>query len=135
MQIKDSIVAREAMMTSIINHFGEVAPMVEHNVFSWMNFLSEDYDGGMWDYHELSNGGFYMTPPAGMYKVHQKGNMFCEVISVQLSGVIATYFSLYSLSLRDYEDAELYYKYICLLNEYIDQLDPKSRKLVLSALD
>ena len=84
MQIKDSIVAREAMMTSIINHFGEVAPMVEHNVFSWMNFLSKDYDGGMWDYHELSNGGFYMTPPAGMYKVH---------------------------------------------------LDPKSRKLVLSALD
>lgn len=72
MQIKDSIVAREAMMTSIINHFGEVAPMVEHNVFSWMNFLSEDYDGGMWDYHELSNGGFYMTPPAEMYKVHQK---------------------------------------------------------------
>ena len=58
MQIKDSIVAREAMMTSIIKHFGEVAPMVEHNVFSWMNFLSEDYDGGMWDYHELSNGGF-----------------------------------------------------------------------------
>ena len=135
MQIKDSIVAREAMITSIINHFGEVAPMVEHNVFSWMNFLSEDYDGGMWDYHELSNGGFYMTPPAGMYKVHQKGNMFCEVISARLSGVIATYFSLYSLSLRDYEDAELYYKYICLLNEYIDQLDPKSRKLVLSALD
>ena len=135
MQTKDSIVAREAMMTSIINHFGEVAPMVEHNVFSWMNFLSEDYDGGMWDYHELSNGGFYMTPPAGMYKVHQKGNMFCEVISAQLSGIIATYFSLYSLSLRDYEDAELYYKYICLLNEYIDQLDPKSRKLVLSALD
>lgn len=34
MQIKDSIVAREAMMTSIINHFGEVAPMIEHNVFS-----------------------------------------------------------------------------------------------------
>ena len=135
MQIKDSIVAREAMMTSIINHFGEVAPMVEHNVFSWMNFLSEDYDGRMWDYHELSNGGFYMTPPAGMYKVHQKGTMFCEVISAQLAGIIATYFSLYSLSLRDYEDAELYYKYICLLNEYIDQLDPKSRKLVLSALD
>ena len=135
MQIKDSIVAREAMMTSIINHFGEAAPMVEHNVFSWMNFLSEDYDGGMWDYHELSNGGFYMTPPAGMYKVHQKGNMFCEVISAKLAGIIATYFSLYSLSLRDYEDAEFYYKYICLLNEYIDQLDPKSRKLVLSALD
>ena len=135
MQIKDSIVAREAMMTSIINHFGEAAPMVEHNVFSWMNFLSEDYDGGMWDYHELSNGGFYMTPPAGMYKVQQNGNMFCEVISAQLAGIIATYFSLYSLSLRDYEDAEFYYKYICLLNEYIDQLDPKSRKLVLSALD
>ena len=135
MQIKDSIVAHEARMTSIINNFGEVAPMVEHNVFSWMKFLSEDYDGGMWDYHELSNGGFYMTPPAGMYKVHQKGNMFCEVISAQLAGIIATYFSIYSISLRDYEDAELYYKYICLLNEYIDQLDPKSRKLVLSALD
>lgn len=100
MQIKDSVVAREEMMTSIINHFGEVATMVEHNVFSWMNFLSKDYDGGMWDYHELSNGGFYMPPPAGMYKVHQKGNMFCEVISAQLAGIIATYFSLYSLASR-----------------------------------
>lgn len=135
MQIEDSIVEHEAMMASITNHFGEVAPMVEHNVFSWMKFFSEDYNGGIWDYHELSNGGFYMTPPAGMYKVHQKENGFCKVISAQLAGIIATYFSLYSLSLRDYEDAELYYKYICLLNEYIDQLDQKSRKLVRLALD
>ena len=104
MQIKDSIVAHEARMTSIISHFGEVAPMVENNVFSWMKFLSEDYDGGMWDYHELSNGGFYMTPPAGMYKVHQKGNIVSKSYLRSFSGIIATYFSLYSLSLRDYED-------------------------------
>lgn len=66
MQIKDSIVAHEARMTSIINNFGEVAPMVEHNVFSWMKFLSEDYDGGMLDYHELSNGGFYCPTQGGV---------------------------------------------------------------------
>ncbi|MBK9246110.1 MAG: antirestriction protein [Burkholderiales bacterium] len=38
------------------------ATRVEPYVFGIARTLSEDYDGGYWDFHTLSNGAFYMAP-------------------------------------------------------------------------
>lgn len=43
--------------------FGEEHMMNgEGLVFCWLRNLSEDYNGGLWNYYTLSNGGFYMAP-------------------------------------------------------------------------
>jgi hypothetical protein len=43
--------------------FGLNFPMrLEPAVYGLTENLSEDYSGGYWDFWELSNGGFYMSP-------------------------------------------------------------------------
>lgn len=43
--------------------FGLHFPMtVEPTVFGLAASLSPDYNGGFWDFHALSNGGFYVAP-------------------------------------------------------------------------
>ena len=37
----------------------------ERHVFGWMRRLCGDYDGGFWEFYELSNGGFYIAPQNG----------------------------------------------------------------------
>lgn len=64
---------------------------LEHTVYDMLGRLSEDYDGGMWDYYRLSNGGFYMAPAA--VKPHRlvcDGNGFAGEVSADTAGIIAT---------------------------------------------
>jgi len=43
--------------------FGVWFPMrIEPVIYSFAERLSGDYKGGYWDFHTLSNGGFYMAP-------------------------------------------------------------------------
>jgi hypothetical protein len=34
----------------------------ENLVYTLMSRACKDYQGGLWQFHELSNGGFYMAP-------------------------------------------------------------------------
>lgn len=45
--------------------FGQVRQWVflEPQVFAWLDLWSIDYEGGIWDFHTLSNGGAFLTPP------------------------------------------------------------------------
>ena len=45
--------------------FGTWFPMrIEPVVYTITERLSKDYYGGYWEFYTLSNGGFYMSPPA-----------------------------------------------------------------------
>lgn len=45
--------------------FGVRFLWIESFVFDTAGSLSDQYDGGYWDYFSLSNGGFYMAPARG----------------------------------------------------------------------
>jgi len=74
---------------------GERFMQTQNRIFSWLDRMCEDYDGGEWSYCLLSNGGFFLYPiiPQGPFTL--KGNpMFGNEVPVSLSaeaaGIVAT---------------------------------------------
>ena len=47
-------------------HFGRIPQwiFIETRIFGWMDRFCEDYSGGIWHFHILSNGGAFMAPEA-----------------------------------------------------------------------
>lgn len=46
------------------HHFGSIPQwmMLEPRIFAWMDRLCDDYNGGVWLFYTLSNGGAFMAP-------------------------------------------------------------------------
>jgi hypothetical protein len=63
-------------------------------VFNWMQKLSRDYDGGLWKFYKLSNGGFYMSPDAEKRFHISSPNGFEKEMSADAAGIIATLYAL-----------------------------------------
>jgi hypothetical protein len=80
-------------------YLGTLMVRGEHLVYHWMRHLSDDYDGGLWNFYELSNGGFYLVPdgPEWMHvEVHSNG--FSGGVSSDAAGIISTLFMLGQLA-------------------------------------
>lgn len=49
-----------------VNWMGEKSPILgvvgENLIYSYADDMSRDYKGGLWDFRQLSNGGFYTFP-------------------------------------------------------------------------
>ncbi|NLU15363.1 antirestriction protein [Yersinia massiliensis] len=45
-------------------YFGRIPQwiLIESRIFAWMERFCEDYSGGIWHFHTLSNGGAFMAP-------------------------------------------------------------------------
>ena len=45
-------------------HFGRIPQWItlEPHIFAWMDRLCADYNGGVWAFYTLSNGGAFMAP-------------------------------------------------------------------------
>ncbi|EBQ3335385.1 antirestriction protein, partial [Salmonella enterica] len=73
--------------------FGQYWHFVENHTYNWMRKLSPEnkskylssaldkieahYDGGEWDFYELSNGGYFMAPNSREhYRISVQGNYF-----------------------------------------------------------
>jgi len=59
--------------------------------YHWARALSDDYDGGMWDFFTLNNEGFFVAPrtPA-VLNVSVRGNGFTGELSAQAFGIVVT---------------------------------------------
>lgn len=51
-----------ARLMCLPKHFGPRLMLVEHTIYHYMEKFAQSYTGGLWEYYELSNGGFYMAP-------------------------------------------------------------------------
>jgi hypothetical protein len=61
--ISNTIVPESDRMTIVDGLFGLAYVLrLEPAVFSIAEALAEEYTGGFWEFHELSNGGFFMAP-------------------------------------------------------------------------
>ncbi len=92
---------------------------VETSVYFWLRQLSPDYVSGKWDFHRLTNAGFFMTPPARtvQYRILSP-NGYRGVVSPEAAGVIACLFAYSHLSFLDYY-AEFVGEHYHLLREYV----------------
>jgi hypothetical protein len=82
-------------------HFGRLMLKIEHAVYSQLRMLCADYQGGYWDYFDLSNGGCYLAPstPRG-YRILVEGNGFSGCLDAECAGIVATLFALSHASMR-----------------------------------
>jgi Antirestriction protein len=61
--ITNTIVPESERMNIVDGLFGMAYMLkLEPAVFSIAEALAEEYTGGYWEFHDLSNGGFYMAP-------------------------------------------------------------------------
>ena len=114
--------------------FGAHFPFrVEPAVFTIARQLSRDYDGGLWDFYALSNGGFYMAP-----KTDEPFNVACENgFEGRLSScAFGMTVCLYAFSLLSFEGGDL--AVTCaeqyhLLRDHT--LDHREAQVILAAID
>jgi len=114
--------------------FGVAFPFrVEPAVFNIARQLSRAYDGGLWDFYALSNGGFYMAPQTDEPFDVRAENGFEGRLSACAFGITVC---LYAFSLLSFEGgvlgetcAEQYH----LLREHM--LDHRESPSILAAID
>lgn len=92
-------VGDENRMAFLPTYFGPRLMMHgEGLVYRWMRRLSGGYNGGFWNFYELTNGGFYMAPEVGLLQVEVAGNYFSGEMSADAAGIVATLFALGQLA-------------------------------------
>lgn len=78
--------------------FGRRFMQGEAAVFNWMRSLCSQYNGGYWDFVDLSNGGFYLRlvydkPMA----LRVEGNGFSGELSADAASIVASLFAINEL--------------------------------------
>jgi antirestriction protein len=104
----------------------------ETAVFDWMHRVAADYRGGVWQFYELSNGGFYMAPDHGSYRLCVDGNGYEGVMSADAAGITTCLFAYSHLSFND-PKRELFAERFHQLREYALQHEEAAG--ILGAID
>jgi hypothetical protein len=82
-------------------HFGRQMMAVEQEIFTQMRELCEDYNGGYFQFYDLSNGGcFIALETSEPLKIAVDGNGYEGTMSAEAAGITATLFALSALSFR-----------------------------------
>ena len=88
-------------LTSLPRHFGDRLLAFEGAVYDFMRRFSPDYRGGFWDFIELSNGGFYMSPEhEGTFRFSVDTNGYQGQMSPDAAGITVCLFAYSHLSFR-----------------------------------
>lgn len=135
-QIEAQITARQLptpeRIKALPRHFGRHMMAVETVVFAYMRELVEAYQGGYWQFYDLSNGGFYMAPTGDQeLRVSVSGNYFEDTMSPDAAGVVACLFA-YSYLANSTGSAALV-DHFHQLREYA--LDHPEAGKILAAID
>lgn len=84
----------------------------ENTVYSFMEKICTEYQGGFWDFYQLSNGGFFMAPLRNKVVsiTVPFGNGFSDTLSMEAAGIVATLMAYCQLCEIDRGMAEHYHK-------------------------
>ena len=76
------VVDQGATLVSVGDFGGRSFMLGEPLVYAGRDRRSADYNGGQWDFFELSNGGFYMAPVMpGPLRIEVHGNYYSGTVS------------------------------------------------------
>ena len=104
-------------MMALPRHFGQRLLMFEGAVYDFMRRFAADYDGAYWQFYELSNGGFYMAPDAGPFRISIDTNGYEGVMSADAAGITVCLFACSHLSFR-YSENDVFGDHFHLLREF-----------------
>jgi hypothetical protein len=63
-----SVVDDAQRLSFLPRHFGNAMLRFEGAVYAHMGRLCSSYSGGSWTFHELSNGGCFMSPSVAVHR-------------------------------------------------------------------
>jgi len=94
----------------------------ESLVYIWMGRLCRDYNGGMWDFYDLSNGSGYMACATGERFCIESPNMESCEMSADAAGIVATTFALSDLIGRSQDDTliDRYHQLVAFAYEHAE---------------
>jgi len=114
------------------SHLGRHMIIGEALVFGWLDRLCIDYNGCMWDFYSLSNGGFYMAPiNEKPFTIDVPTNGFSGEMSADAAGIVASLFALCDLANRVGED-KMINQYHWLRDFAIEHAESR---LIMGAID
>ena len=131
--VTESLIPSEKMLDAIIRHFGFRTTVVEMAVYAYMRHLCPEYDGGMWSYYELSNGGFYMAPEGERFYNLVSPNSYEDSMTSKEAGITSCLFAFSFVSAK-YQSERLCDHYEWLW-EYTTYCDNKSAQKIFAAID
>lgn len=134
----ETITAHEVRTSKRAEHvgklFGQRFVWVESFVFDTAGSLSEQYDGGYWNYFALSNDGFYMAPSRGEPLSVACSNGFEGSMSAEALGITSCLYGYSHLSFSpDTEFAEKCAAHFHLLRAFA--LQHVEAKSIIAAID
>jgi hypothetical protein len=91
-------VPEDARMGTLPRHFGRHMLTVEGHIYDFLSQFCSAYHGGVWQFLELSNGGFYMSPPEDTYQLQVDGNGFKGCMSADAAGITVCLFTFSHMS-------------------------------------
>jgi antirestriction protein len=101
-------------------HVGKYGLRFEDSVYFFMRQLSSSYRGScIWNFFELSNGGFYMAPDLEALPVRVFRSAYCGEMSADAVGITACLFALAYLSVETRDDALV--KHLYMLRDFATQ--------------
>lgn len=111
---------------------GNECLVLEHTIYDMLRLMCPDYDGGLWEFFKLSNGGLYMAPEAmQQYQLFGPGNGFNGVVCANSAGIIATAMAYSHLSFH--HPGDCFPRAYVHLTHFIHQ--QKDAATILAALD
>lgn len=104
-RISSSVVPDELRLNVLPNFLGRHYLTGESLVYDWAGRLCPAYQGGLWHFFTLSNGGFYMAPATGgRVAVRWHLNGYNDMMGADAFGVTVTLYALCHLAEMKRED-------------------------------
>lgn len=97
-------VSDHARVGTLPRHFGSRMMTVEQKIYDLMGQFVAEYDGGYWEFFELSNGGFYMAPRMPAVRLSIYSNRYTGQMSADAAGITVCLFVLSLLSFDCQDD-------------------------------
>jgi Antirestriction protein len=104
MKIEAYPVPEHARVEVLPRYFGWHMLTVERRVYNLTSQFARAYSGGYWHFFELSNRGFYMSPPDVAYEICIDGNGFRGRMSGDAAGIAVCLFTFSQLSFEHTTD-------------------------------
>ncbi len=119
-------------LMALPRHFGQHLMIFEGTVYTFMRRFAPDYRGGWWEFHDLSNGGFYMTPSGGPFAFSVDTNGYEGRMSADAAGITVCLFTYSHLSFT-YFGEERFGEHFHLLRDFA--LDHAEASAIFGAID
>ena len=124
-------VPEHARIGTLPRHFGMHMLTVEGRIYEFLSQFCPAYDGGVWKFFELSNGGFYMSPPEDTYELSVDSNGFHGRMSDDAAGITACLFAFSHMSFE--YTTEIFGQHYHMLYDYAK--DHSEAALIFAAID